>query len=1192
MTALGRLGILAGILSLPAAASAQGVGDYVNFEAPQVKPITLATIGTQTFLFACNTPDGSVESYEITGTHRDAPLPLFRIPVGAEPVSVVYYSFANPSPNPPTQMLYVVNWLGDSVTFIQLNVVGGALKYEVTREVAVTSPRDAQAPPFQPGGGAASVPLLRGDDQPMHLAVFDRTIGGATKRFLVVSKRGGSSYAQIDPLTGAPQQVFDPTNPTPAVDNGANVIMTHDPSSTNNGQFPVGAAIANSPTFSNATFLALKEPHAVVVRPQSNEFWVLATQGGGSKPAHAHSDPNFPAYTPFDFDVWGIVNPTAAPSFQAIAGLGTTNFNMSFSRDGRYLYVVSTDAQNNVVGNDALRALSTGFVKTLLHQIDFNNNRALRTRDLNTTALGAPVSAGLSLAHATDVVVYHRPQIQQGKTISPAKDFVCLVGFNSDRFAVVDTIDGTGAPTDPNTWPISGVPVETGGVHDPNNAAGPRGLVVWESGTAANDRAYLLNRLDNSITIVDPRAGQGGPVWKNKLPLMREARPASLVAGQKFLYSTDFSNTRFVACASCHVDARSDQLPWRLDMPPPAPLPFHATPPLLAANQRDGVEVGLVADIDQLPGGIGADPQFPFETKSHSLVNGKGPMVTQSLQGLLNFEVGGDLLQDPNPGDNDEDFSRNVFDDLITNAPYHWRGDKDNFTHFNEAFVKLQGMAQFVTTDKPSGGVSTADMKAFETFVNTIHYPPNALQPKNRIYDGAVPSDFNSVAPGNGSGARRGLMLFHTLPVPSSGLFAGRSCVQCHFLPEGSNNRITCIEAGKDLSSNPTDLFEQPLESTALRGMAQKHAILELSAVVLPPTSTGLVPQWRCGDGGMGHEGIGRGRTPGEFVFPVSSLTLVDKTDINDYMRQFDQGIAPMVGSTLLVAPTTVAADLAPMEAEAKKANCGIAVYARLDAGGGTFVEKGYWYLFDPNNAVEPVYKEVGSSSTFSTAALLTLAQTGSSGQHMIFRATPLGSERRVAATNGIGESAGPLVAANIQIVGTTPNSANVDIPNMLKNWVPGTGSLDFNFTGTHRTPLSLENVRTFQTALNSKGVLLRHDAPRRLQVTGDGIQQGARMRLVLPQGNKTIEMPVFPTMTFFAGKRVWETAVEFDPMSLYTLMLGGPADAEVRKVLDNSGPANLTIQQVNVSVSNTPDVPASWTTPASSPIPYFLGGP
>ena len=94
-------------------ATAQGPTNYLNFEAPVVKPITVALIGTTNYLLACNTPDNAVEVYSLA--NPDAPAFAARIPVGLEPVSLAFKTFQD-----GTNMLYTANWLGDSVTYVQL----------------------------------------------------------------------------------------------------------------------------------------------------------------------------------------------------------------------------------------------------------------------------------------------------------------------------------------------------------------------------------------------------------------------------------------------------------------------------------------------------------------------------------------------------------------------------------------------------------------------------------------------------------------------------------------------------------------------------------------------------------------------------------------------------------------------------------------------------------------------------------------------------------------------------------------------------------------------------------------------------------------------------------------------------------------------------------------------------------------
>ncbi|HMQ24198.1 MAG TPA: hypothetical protein PKE00_17040, partial [Planctomycetota bacterium] len=90
-------------------ATAQGRSSYLNFETPQVKPITVARIGGRDWLLCCNTPDNSLEIYDCETNGR-----IDRIAVGLEPVSVKW--------NAALSRAYTTNMVGDSVSVISLTV--------------------------------------------------------------------------------------------------------------------------------------------------------------------------------------------------------------------------------------------------------------------------------------------------------------------------------------------------------------------------------------------------------------------------------------------------------------------------------------------------------------------------------------------------------------------------------------------------------------------------------------------------------------------------------------------------------------------------------------------------------------------------------------------------------------------------------------------------------------------------------------------------------------------------------------------------------------------------------------------------------------------------------------------------------------------------------------------------------------
>jgi hypothetical protein len=1121
-------------------AGAQGLEEYCNFESPQVKPIAIAAVTSLTtrhYIVACNTPDNTIEVFDVTGALRDAPLAVARIPVGLEPVSVAYKRITIGSVT--KNMLYSVNWLGDSVTFVELSLnLGQALQYKITREVRVTDPR-----------GEHAQGVMRGDDEAMHLAVVDRP--GGAGQFLVVTKRTASSYSVLHPFTGEFLSARNNDGDT-VLGGGRNVIMT----SAGEGQNSLGQSVFGEGLATGALF-ALKEPHTVAWRPDTDQFWVLGHKGGGSTQPEAFG---------FDFDLWGIdSNPASSlNAYFHVGEIATTNFNMAFDATGSFLYVVGTEAQDQITGNGNLLSVDetrTGFATTVLYRRNMATGEVTK-RDLNMgfggfSQQGARYpGATSSLAHATDVAIYTDPD--SGNT------YACVAAFNSSRFGMIH-VDAA----DPKTWSIARANVEP----DPaSSEAGPRGLAILSTGTAANDRAYLLNRLEPSISVI--ALNGGAPVFASQFDLQRsEVEPAYIREGRKFLYSTEFSGAGdptqhglegFASCASCHVDGRSDNVSWRLTSlaHEPAPLVSSVMSPRPYA-ENDAIEVQDPMETDVLVGGF---PSDIVEDNPPLDANAKGPMFTQSLQGLSNFEVGGSRIVtgeevtstgifadegDAALGDSgpDDDATGNPFDDLISNAPFHWRGDKESFRHFNEAFVNLMGMDP-APGATPGGGLTTAQMKAFERFINSIHYPPNPLQPENRRYSGAMWTDPSALTSG-ATDALLGLQFFHVRPLGSG----NRSCGQCHNGSEGSNNRVTEVN-GADAAMSP-----QPIETAGLRGLVQKNAILQLSSG--PPQMVGTDPieeGIKTGDFGFGHTGTNaKVKSLNGFIRTSFGINLpAREAGVTELMRQFDTGVAPIVGLSysVTVDPNGSGAvwdRIGEIETQAGEANCGIAVYARVKVG-ATWVARGFWF-----DVTAGMYKEAGGSP-IPRSDMLALLLPDQPDDLMVFRATPLGSERRIAsfALSSPDLPTGSLaVPSDIEIVGTIPNTANqpvVDpVVGLSKNWDT---TVDFNWIGPGSVPLSLRVLLGFQAPL---GVTVpgtnhkRHDPPRRLQVTGEGLRPGAMLRITLPNvpnptgpAFRNLELPLHPTTKMHAGRRVWETAVEFDARALYTMMLGGPGNASV----------------------------------------------
>ena len=676
---------------------------------------------------------------------------------------------------------------------------------------------------------------------------------------------------------------------------------------------------------------------------------------------------------------------------------------------------------------------------------------------------------------------------------------VYLAAFHSDRIGVVSPVGASAA------WVIQTIDIGLASQPNPGAVSGPRGLALKAPSGLAGDpgsRLYVMNRLDNSVAVVDTNTD----VVVATFALQHDPTPAYIKRGRKFLYSAKLSGNGFVSCASCHVDGRTDNLGWDLSNNTPAPIS-----PFLV----DGV----------------ADPLQTSPPSLTSFPANKGTLVTQSLQGLATWEVNGGMQF------------------FFSTQPLHWRGDKARFEDFNEAFVNLQGMTDLnpVTPPDPKG-ISDGEMEEFRAFVFSIHYPPNPEQPLHRVYSGAIG---NAAVMGTGTGAMEGNKLFHQRGLTSSPggvLCNGRSCVQCHALMAGGNRFVT------DLGI-PT---LQPLESSALRLLRQKEAMLTIDGNPLP---TGFT----TGNFGLDHQGKKSSINDFDLSFAADLPRTDELRNVNQFVREFDTGTAPSVGlaftASIATASATVNVAASFAEDQAKLANAGLAVQAVI---GG--LDRGFWY-----DVLADRYVEEPSAIPRTRAQLLALL--AGAADRLVFLATPLGSERRFA---------WPLIGAPTPIPGPAPsnlklqpmptNTAWADVPSFVHNWDPlASGSVKLFAWGTGvgapSTPPSLLVMRNIQRVLLTNptyGVTaVKHEAPRRFAVSGDGIRHGATLWLLvnrdltqLPATSTSFEplvLPLHPTSRTTGDRQpVWESHAELDPFMLYVFLAGGPWSSGVVNTIVN----------------------------------------
>ncbi len=854
-----------------------------------------------------------------------------------------------------------------------------------------------------------------------------------------------------------------------------------------------------------ATPFAMKAPRALEVLPDGRTF-VLNFMGGDFQPAL----PSSPFY---DMDLY--YHDASLPvTPAAIGGMGTTNQAMTVNAAADKMIVVGSKARNLAAAGVAqVRMLPFGFVESWLWVVDITPGQIpsvaaeapaavtpaplLRSINLNRDyAMATPTALPRlqRIARPLDVLIIHDPAAPSGI------GRVVLTGFQSNKVSLLkpDT-------TKPGGWAVSqiAIPVTTG-----YSVAGPSGVAY---STRAADPStpmtrgllFVRDHLSNSLSVINPNGTT--PTHVATIALGNDPTPTDIRVGRRFLYDANFtSGNAMVACESCHVFGRTDALPWDLgDMNLGAPIQqgFHDLNGFTLQNPP--------------PPGLIFLPNFPTE---------KGPMVTQTLQGLVNYRV------------------NDASQFLMTNAPYHWRGDKADFTDFNEAFVNLQGMLNMGSASDPKG-LSDADMRAYRSFVFTIVHPPNPEQPLDRRPTGSL-----GPGPGGATGALGGMQTFHEFPVVGV-----RSCVDCHQLPDGSTNTSTlAFNVPKTLTTGALQLH--PFESAALRNLRQRESSLHADFTVNITHMTGINGLLHSGDPTF----LGVDTSINTFIHTVFPLATQDLENVVEFVRSLDTGVGPVVGIPWTVDPANIPAAnsaAAILETEVLEANADGAAYVRANG-----VEKGYW--FDVTVA-PPAWREEGTNNLISRTQLLNSASAADGV--VILIATPLGASRRWASATGvrtpISDTASPPGAANLLAMA----------PNTFYDQVS-------NFTGNLHWPnppadSSIWALRHLQNAVllppQIWGVTTRHhEPPRRFRVSGAHIRPGAKLLLGMntyPQGTgnplAVLAMDLYPTRyTDGNGNQVWETRQELDATMTMVLLDGGPYRPEVVDVFLRTPAANPSL--------------------------------
>jgi YVTN family beta-propeller protein len=368
-------------------------------------------------------------------------------------------------------------------------------------------------------------------------------------------------------------------------------------------------------------------------------------------------------------------------------------------------------------------------------------------------------------------------------------------------------------------------------------AGGPSGLALGSS--RSGDRLYVMSRFEHTITVVDLKRRRTlqevGVAGRRRF----DPSPEAIQAGRHLLYDGGLSSGHGdLSCASCHLFGNWDALAWDLGDP-----------------QGDFV---YYSDADWVT-------FAPKPTRELGFDPMKGPMATQTLRGLQGSE------------------------------PFHWRGDRRDFQHFNGAFASLLGRG---------GPIPAEDMDLFADFIMTIEYPPNPF----RNLDDSLPGPNLMGSPVEGE---RIFLEKETL--------RNLTCDQCHRLPNGTTNNLTGM------------VLDQDKKIPQLRNVYEKIGL----ATFRPTWTTNLAKSDQKRGYGLAHAGAFS-----LFEFLVSGFQLEGQEfgDVAAFLLAIETGTSACVGHQVTLSAETALdetsrSDLLVMAHGASLGKCDLIAHAHLDAG-------------------------------------------------------------------------------------------------------------------------------------------------------------------------------------------------------------------------------------------------------------------
>jgi DNA-binding beta-propeller fold protein YncE len=552
---------------------------FVNFETAPLHALAISPDGAT--LAACNLPDNRVEIFDLT---VNPPAHKTSVFVGLDPVTV---RFRN------SNELWVANHISASINVIDIE------KGQVTRSIDLPDgPADIvfAGDPQRAFISCPAANLVIVYDPANNQIVKQLAIGAERPKAMGVSPDGSKVFVAI----------FESGNGTTILAPRFTSLTHFAPAGP--ADLPIGPYAGQNPPPNSGTNLfpaigtnlpptAVAPRVSLIVKRQNNGHWLDDNNGDWTEFVsgdQAALSGRVPGWDLPDHDV-AIIN-TADLSISYINRLMNICMDLAVNPKTGQIAIVGSEALNHVRFEPVLQSIFT--------RVEL----ALISPDTASTAI-------LDLNPHLDYKVRSIPELPRARTIGDPRGAVWnstgerlyVTGMGSDNLLVLDASGNRIAD-----------PIAITG--------GPLAMALDE----ARHKLYVLCRFGASIAIVNTETLK----LETNLRFF-DPTPTRIRLGRNHFYNTHKSSgLGQAACASCHLDGRTDRLAWDL-----------------------GSQLGKIKKI--------VSPDFNFANTVPEQTNDfhpmKGPMTTQTLQ------------------------------DIIGHEPFHWRGDRLGIEEFNPTFEDLQG---------------------------------------------------------------------------------------------------------------------------------------------------------------------------------------------------------------------------------------------------------------------------------------------------------------------------------------------------------------------------------------------------------------------------------------------------------------------------------------------------------------------